>query len=335
MNELAKIAEESGLPTTQSELLLGIFQEFLGVTAKWEEKAKNIKVTDESQTDMMLLAREGRKEMQQLRLKLDRKHKEQKQIPLLYGRAVDGMKNVLKLPIVELENYLQIQEDFVIIRERKAATARREEAERLLQEKEAAEDKVLEERLEKERLDSIKYRKVAEEEARVAQIEKDKAIEKAEKIEKQRRLEREAHQREIEQKQRENFEREEKIRVENKRKIAAENKKRDAENKEREEKAERRRRIGQNRLNLLYQIGAKADFDELANMSNEFWTDLLVAKTNDFKVANEKALLEKQRAEKEEEKKQKLAQEALNEDEKRVVSCPKCGHSFVPSKKLL
>ena len=355
MNELAKIAEESGLPTTQSELLLGIFQEFLGVTHKWEEKAKKIKVTNESQTDMMLLAREGRKEMQQLRLKLDRAHQEQKKIPLLYGRAVDGMKNVLRLPIVQLEEYLKEQEDFVVNKAKTEALAKRVKADKLLAEQELAEEKALQEKIEKDLLAKKKELADAKEKERLAQIERDKEVAKRQKIEEEQRLEREKHQKETADKQRLAFENEERLRVEHERELAAEQEKRDAENKELEERAEARRKIGQNRLNLLYQVNTRWDFEELASMSNIEWTKLLLEKTNSYKAAQEKALLEKQRADKEEKrlaeermeserklneqmKKNEIEQDQILKDRKEkdsLVKCPKCSHVFKPEPKLL
>lgn len=333
MNKLAKIAQESGLPTTQSELLLGIFQEFLGVTAKWEEKAKDIKVTSETQTDMMLLAREGRKEMQQLRLKLDRAHKEQKKIPLLYGRAVDGMKNVLKLPIVELENYLQIQEDFVIIRERKAATARQEQAMRDLEAKEAEEERLLQEQIEKERLEKEKELKEAKEKADIAQKERDEAVAKQKLIDDAAREEREKHQKEIEQKQRENFEREEKIRVENEKKIAAE-----------KEKEEKRRVVGQNRQNQLFEIGVNVEFDRCVDMSDEAWAKLLNDETEIYKSEKRRTALEtEKRMESDRKLKEQLEKNRIEQakilkakqEKASQVKCPKCSHVFIPPQKLL
>ncbi len=309
MNELAKIAQESGLPTTQSELLLGIFQEFLGITAKWEEKAKDIKVTDESQTDMMLLAREGRKEMQQLRLKLDRAHQEQKKIPLLYGRAVDGMRNVIKVPIVQLETYLKEQEDFVVNKAKAEAQAKREKADKLLAEQEAAEEKALQDQIEKDRLAKEKELADAKEKERLAEIERDKAIAKQLKIEESAQIAREVHQREIEQKQRENFEREEKIWVENER-IA----------KEAEEK--------------------RLDAEKLANEAmaaveeqNRIEREKMEAEKKEL----EKQILEKERVEREEKVKEEHEDgpapgklETLYLKSK----CPKCGHVFGPDLKL-
>ncbi len=224
-NELVVIAKNSGLPQTKSQALLEIFQEYFGIAAEWEKAAKFIKVTDESQTDLMLKAREGRKFLQDARINLEKTRVSQKKFALLEGKAIDGMANVLKASIVPVEQYLAEQENFVVNKKKAEVLARQEQAMKDLEAKEAAEEKVLIDRLEKERLESFRRREEAEEEARVAQIEKDKAIEKAEKIEKQRRLEKEKHQREIEQKQRENFEREEKIRLENEKKLAAEQKK--------------------------------------------------------------------------------------------------------------
>lgn len=351
MNELTKIAEESGLPQTKSQALLEIFQEYFGIAAEWEEQAKSIKVTDESQIELMLKAREGRKFLQEARIKLEKTRVAQKQFALLEGRAIDGMANVLKASIVPVESYLKEQEDFVINKRKAEAQARQEQAMRDLEAKEAAEEKALQEKVEAERLENIRLKEEAEKKAAIAQKERDEAVAKQKLIDDTARKEREAHQREIEEKQRLAFEREEKIRVENEKQLAA----KEAESKEREEKAEKRRVLGQNRQSVLFKIDVKMDFDMLANMSDVDWVNLLDEKTEEYKIAQEKTLLEKQRAEKEE---KRLAEERMESDRKLTeqleknrieqakilkakqekasqVKCPKCNHVFVPPQKLL
>ena len=356
MNELAKTIDEAKafaleLPSTDCQLLLEAFKEYFGMAAEWQEKAKKIKVTDESQIDMMLLAREGRKAMQQARLDLERTRVDQKKFALSKGKAVDGMANVLKHPIIQLESYLREQEDFVVNKAKAEALAKRIRADELLAEQELVEEKALQDKIESDRLDGIKRRKIAEEEARVAQIEKDKAIEKAEKIEKQRRLEREAHQKEIEQKQRENFEKAEKLRLENEKKIAA----KQAEIEEREKKAEKRRLVGESRQNKLFKYGVNLDFARCSDMADEAWEFFYAEKVDEYNIRQEKALLEKQRAEKEEkdrieermESERKLKEELeksrveqakilkAQKEKAAQVKCPKCSHVFVPPQKLL
>ena len=302
MNELAKIAKESGLPQTKSQALLEIFQEYFGIAAEWEEKANALTVVNESQTDLMLKAREGRKFLQEARIKLEKTRVSLKKFALLEGKAIDGMANVLKASIIPVEQYLADQENFVVNKKKAEAKARQEQAMRDLEAKEAAEEKAEIEKLEKERLENIRLKKKAEEGERKAKVARDKAIATQKKMEEIHQEEKEKHQKEIEKKQRENFEKEKKIRVENEKKLAAVHKERDRVAKEaeaeQEEKAEARRRIGQNRLNLLYQVDAKADFNALADMSNLTWTALLLEKTSAFKVAKEKARLEKERVEK-------------------------------------
>lgn len=332
MNELDRIAEESGLPKIQSQALLETFLEFFGVAAEWEEKAKKIKVTDESQTEMMLLAREGRKEMQQLRLKLDRTHKEQKKIPLLYGRAVDGMRNVLRFPITQLEEYLQKQEDFVIIKKKAEAKARQEEAERLLQEKEAAEEKAIQEEVEKERREKEKELKEANEKAAIAQKERDEAVAKQKLIDDAAREEREKHQRKIEENQRLAFENEERIRVENEKVLAAEQEKREAEDKEREEKAEKRRTLGQNRQNMLFEINVNLPFESCADMVDEEWNAFYEKRKEEFRIEQDEIERERRRLALEKERAEKESEEEFVQPALRGVKtkCPSCGHIFEP-----
>lgn len=222
MNELAKIAEESGLPQTKSQALLEIFQEFFGVAAEWEEKAKSIKVTDETQTGLMKQAREGRKFLQNARIKLEETRKDQKKFALLEGKAIDGMANVLKASIVPVETYLKEQEDFVVNKAKAEAIARQQQAERLLQEKEKEEERVLQQQIEADRAAKEKELAEAKERELIAQKERDEAVAKQKLIDEDARKEREAHKKEIEDKQRLAFENEERIRVEYEKEVAVE-----------------------------------------------------------------------------------------------------------------
>ncbi len=352
MNELMKIAKESGLPQTQSQALLDTFQEFFGMTAEWEEKAKSIKVTDESQTEMMILAREGRKEMQQLRLKLDRVHKEQKKIPLLYGRAVDGMRNVLKLPIAQLEDYLDKQENFAVNKRRAELKAREEEGARLLAEKEAKEEKALQKKIEDERLENIRLKDEAVEKARLAQIETNKAVAEQKKVDDAAKDEREKHQFETEQKQRLAFEREEKLREENEKKLAAEREKQDAEKKE----LEKKRIIGQNRQDLLFKVDSRLDFKNCANMTDQTFDKFYQEAQDDYQSEQNRILKQKQTEDREKKEAAEKAREAnqkliaLEKEKEKIekegwqeksttpaqtVKCPSCGKEFLPDLKLL
>ncbi len=310
MNELAKIAEESGLPQTKSQALLEIFQEYFGIAAEWEEQAKSIKVTDESQTELMLKAREGRKFLQEARINLEKTRVAQKQFALLEGRAIDGMANVLKASIVPVEQYLKEQEDFVVNKKKAEALARQEQAMKDLEAKEAAEEKKLQDEIEKERLEKEKELKEAKEKQRLADIERDKAIADQLKIEESARIAREAHQREIEQKQRENFEREEKIRVENEKAVAAEKAARELENERRNKKIELKNKAGKARQELLAKIDIHFDFQTCADMIESVWGEFYEGKKKEYDSKQNKIFVEKLRTEREEkEKKEKVEAE--------------------------
>lgn len=324
MNELTKIAEESGLPEIKTKVLLEIFQEFFGMAAEWEEKAKTIKVTDESQTEMMELAQVGRKEMRDARINLEKTRVAQKKFALLEGRAVDGMANVLKFPIVKLEDYLGEQADFVVNKRKTEIKAREEKAMKLLAEQEAAEEKAFQEELEEKRLKDIKLREFAEKEAEKAKKERDEAVAKQKKIDDARIAERERHQRETEEKQRLSFEREENLRKENERKLAAEREERDAEKKKAEEKAKARQEIGNQRQRALFDISMTADFDRCADMSDVGWKSFYREKMDEYNSEQHRILLEKERAEK----------DKKDRAEGRI-QCPSCGHVFKPELKLL
>ena len=322
MNELAKIAEESGLPQTKSQALLEIFQEYFGIAAEWEEQAKSIKVTDESQTELMLKAREGRKFLQDARINLEKTRVAQKKFALLEGKAIDGMANVLKASIAPVEAYLKEQEDFVVNKKKAEVLARQEEAEKLLKEKEAAADKALEDQIKKERLENIRLKEEADKKTAIAEKERDEAVAKQKLIDDAAREEREKHQKEIEEKQRLSFEREEKIRVENEKIIAEERKQREAENERRNKEVKLRSDAGKARQRALFEIGMTVDFDRCADMADEAWKIFYSEKMAEYN--SDQIFLEKQRAEK----------DAKDQAEGKI-QCPSCGHVFNPELKLL
>lgn len=150
---------KSGLALTSAKAkeLLATFEDYFDIAAEWEEKVKNIIVTDETQTREMAMAREARLFLREKRLAIEKTRKRLKQDALNEGRAIDGIANILKAVIMPLEDYCMEQEKFVQIRDAKIAEEKRiqeeKEAERLRLEQAEAERKEQERiRIENEKL---------------------------------------------------------------------------------------------------------------------------------------------------------------------------------------
>ncbi len=95
------------------------FKEFEEKAAEWSEKAKALKVTNESETDLMAQAREARLALRDIRLAVVAKHKELKEDALRKGQTLDLIKRRLVGMIEPTEDHLQSQEDFIKIKENK------------------------------------------------------------------------------------------------------------------------------------------------------------------------------------------------------------------------
>ena len=133
-NQLQTIVENSGLEKTKAQVLLDKFSNYFEVAAKWETQAKTLKVTDASQTSEMAIARIGRLELRQERIRLENERVDLKAEALREGKAIDGIANVLKAVIVPIEEYLGKQEKFVEIKEAEKKEAIRIEVENRIEE---------------------------------------------------------------------------------------------------------------------------------------------------------------------------------------------------------
>lgn len=171
-NQLQIIVRDSGLEPTKAKFILDNFQNYFELAAEWEKKAKTLIVTSGEQKEEMKQAREGRLELRDKRIAIEKSRKDLKEQSLREGKAIDGIANVLKALIVPIEEYLEQQERFVEIQEEKKAEARRLEVERrmaeedrLAQEKAAAEQERL-------RIENEKLKKEVQEQEQKAQIER-------------------------------------------------------------------------------------------------------------------------------------------------------------------
>lgn len=85
----------------------------------WLEKAKQIKVTDESQVDLMKGAREARLALSKIRIAIESTRVELKDEYLRKGNSIQAVANKLRDMIVPIEKMLQEQEDFKKVQEEK------------------------------------------------------------------------------------------------------------------------------------------------------------------------------------------------------------------------
>lgn len=132
-NELIQVVETSGLEQQTANTLKDRFLPFFTDAEEWKKKADSLVVTDASQVREMNMAREARLALKAIRVNADKTRKELKEDSLRYGRAVQGVYNVIEFLIVPIEQHLEKQEKFVEIQE-----AARKDALRSLREEELA-----------------------------------------------------------------------------------------------------------------------------------------------------------------------------------------------------
>jgi hypothetical protein len=118
-NELLQVVETSGLEQQTSNYIKEKFLPFFEQTEQWKKKANELIVTDVSQVHEMKMARTARLALKEIRVNADKTRKELKEDSLRYGKAVQGVYNVIEYLITPIEKHLQEQEDFIVIQEAK------------------------------------------------------------------------------------------------------------------------------------------------------------------------------------------------------------------------
>lgn len=93
-------------------LLKTQFEPFETQAAEWKEKAGSLIVSSVADKELMEEARKARLALRQIRISVDKKHKELKERALKEGRMYDLIKNHLNNLIEPIEEHLQLQEDF-------------------------------------------------------------------------------------------------------------------------------------------------------------------------------------------------------------------------------
>ena len=121
MQEITQVIKQSEVEESTAKSLEENFIPFFQQAKEWSEKAKELIVTDVSQKEEMKMAREARLALKEIRINADKKRKELKQDSIRYGRAVQGVYNVIEYLVVPIEKHLLDQEKF----------AEKQEAERI------------------------------------------------------------------------------------------------------------------------------------------------------------------------------------------------------------
>jgi len=176
-NQLQVLVDESQLDTTKAKVLLDKFSNYFDIASEWEQKAKSIVVTDESQTADMEMARVGRLFLREKRISVEKTRKELKEQSLREGKAIDGIANVLKAVIVPIEEYLEKQEKFIELKAEAEREAKRQEIERRMEEERLAEEKAKAEEEKRIRAENERLRAEVIEREKAAEIERRKQAE--------------------------------------------------------------------------------------------------------------------------------------------------------------
>ncbi len=159
-DQLMKVATDVGLPHQKALLLLDEFKRFFEEIGAWEVEAFRIVVTNDTQTAIMKKAGDGRKKVQRIRKDLEDSRVLQKRNALMEGKAIDGMANIIKAIIKPIEEHLYNQEHFVKIRDKVIEDKRQADAMKLLQQKERKAQLRRERKIEKDRLENIRLKKL-------------------------------------------------------------------------------------------------------------------------------------------------------------------------------
>ena len=113
MNELVEVIEKAKIEQGTAKMLQESFNPLFTKAQEWKLEADKIIVTDESQTEMMAKAREIRLSLQKVRTDADKKRIALKEDSLRYGKAVQGIYNVIEFLVKPIEKHLENQEKFI------------------------------------------------------------------------------------------------------------------------------------------------------------------------------------------------------------------------------
>ena len=129
--QVIDVIESAGLEQDTTKTLRDKFLPFWEQAEQWKKKAEGLVVTDESQTSEMKMARVARLALRQVRIDADKTRKALKEDSIRYGRAVQGVYNVIEYLIKPIEEHLLEQEKFAEIQAQRRLEALNAERERI------------------------------------------------------------------------------------------------------------------------------------------------------------------------------------------------------------
>jgi len=115
-NSLQVVIDEKKIAKENAALLLEAYGAPFTEAGKILATYDKIKVTDESQTDLMQEAREKRLALKKIRTGVENKRKELKENINAQAQAIDGVARYIKETIEPAEEYLELQERFAEIK---------------------------------------------------------------------------------------------------------------------------------------------------------------------------------------------------------------------------
>jgi hypothetical protein len=126
-NNIIKVIEKSNLEENTAINIRTAFSDYFEDANEAIKKCKDIKVINDDDIENMALAKEYRIKLKNIRVAADKKRKALKEDSNKYGKAVQGVYNVIDYIVSPMEKYLKSQEDYVEI---KKATERQERYEK-------------------------------------------------------------------------------------------------------------------------------------------------------------------------------------------------------------
>ena len=115
--EIDNLIEKGLIERTKGDYIREKFQDFTQAVEEWSEKANAIVVTDETQKELIVEAREGRLLLKAKRIEVEKVRKSLKEQSLSEGRLIDSVAKYLTGLIEPAEKHLELQEKFIEIQE--------------------------------------------------------------------------------------------------------------------------------------------------------------------------------------------------------------------------
>jgi hypothetical protein len=116
-NKIDILVENGLIEKSKADYIKEKFQDFTSTIEEWSDKANAIVVSDETQTEIMTQAREGRLLLKAKRIEVEKVRKSLKEQSLNEGRLIDSVAKYLTGLIEPAEKHLELQEKFIEINE--------------------------------------------------------------------------------------------------------------------------------------------------------------------------------------------------------------------------